>query len=305
MQAFLYLQKLVPAFGVLWNYVRFPSLRAGMRVEISGPGRFSYGRGARLGEMTRIELPVGGNVRLGNNVSVGRGVFMRPDPAGTISVGTNSRIQDGCRINGTVAVGKSCIFAPNIFISSGLHAFDVIPFLPIMIQTARRPEICRPVRISDDCFLGVNAFVAPGVTLGRGCVIGANSVVTSDLPPYSVAAGTPARVLRRRFAFEPKARIVAESDEDTPYFYDGFLADIQDGERITEGDFTLALARSNAREVHVCMSGTGDVSLGEDHQQMPVLPAVLKFDLGSNYQTKPFLAFKATAACRIRWAELR
>ena len=54
-----------------------------------------------------------------------------------------------------------------------------------------------PVRIERDCWIGANVFVFPNVTIGRHSVIGANSVVKQDIPPYSVAVGAPAKVIKR------------------------------------------------------------------------------------------------------------
>ena len=54
----------------------------------------------------------------------------------------------------------------------------------------------KPVHIGNDCWLGANVVVCPGVTIGDGCVIGAGSVVTRDVPPMSFAAGNPCRVIR-------------------------------------------------------------------------------------------------------------
>jgi acetyltransferase-like isoleucine patch superfamily enzyme len=54
-----------------------------------------------------------------------------------------------------------------------------------------------PTRVRDNVWCGVNVVITSGVTIGERCVVGANSVVTSDIPPHSIAAGAPARVLRR------------------------------------------------------------------------------------------------------------
>ena len=55
-----------------------------------------------------------------------------------------------------------------------------------------------PVTIEDDCNLGVGAIILPGVTIAQGTLVGAGAVVNKDLPPYAVAAGVPARVIRTR-----------------------------------------------------------------------------------------------------------
>ena len=98
----------------------------------------------------------------------------------------------------------------NVFVSSGRHHFDAWPALPIRVQEARRradPALraldSRTVHIGDDCWLGVNAVVQPGVTVGRGAVIGANAVVTRDVRPYSIVGGVPARPVKSRLEFTP------------------------------------------------------------------------------------------------------
>jgi len=54
-----------------------------------------------------------------------------------------------------------------------------------------------PVTIEEDCWLGTGAIVLPGVSIGRGSIIGAGAVVTKDIPPLSLAVGVPARVVRQ------------------------------------------------------------------------------------------------------------
>ena len=96
--------------------------------------------------------------------------------------------------------------------------FDALPHRPIQEQESIAPAAQRPIRIYGDCWFGINVAITPGVTVGRGCVVGANSVVTGDLPPYQVAAGNPARVIRKRLEFSPKSRIDAANEQDAPLF---------------------------------------------------------------------------------------
>jgi acetyltransferase-like isoleucine patch superfamily enzyme len=58
-------------------------------------------------------------------------------------------------------------------------------------------EFARPVTIGNDCWIGGQTTILPGVTIGNGCTIGAGSVVTKDIPPFSVAIGSPARVIKK------------------------------------------------------------------------------------------------------------
>jgi len=92
-----------------------------------------------------------------------------------------------------VEIGAHCMFANGCFISDAAHRFDD-PTEPVPWQGFTTKG---PTRISDNVWCGANVVVTSGVTIGKRCVIGANSVVTKDLPPFSVAMGAPAKVVRR------------------------------------------------------------------------------------------------------------
>ena len=128
-------------------------------------------------------------------------------------------------IMGSTRLGRSCILAPNVFVSSGTHPFRSFPELPIRRQEAlvtQDPALAalldRPVWIQDDCWLGANVVVCPGVVIGRGSVIGANAVVLQDVPPYSVVAGVPAQVVGKRLDWIPPV-LVAASAGKRPCLY--------------------------------------------------------------------------------------
>jgi acetyltransferase-like isoleucine patch superfamily enzyme len=97
-----------------------------------------------------------------------------------------------------VEIGDHCMFANGCFVTDANHRFDDLD-RPVTWQGFTSKG---PTRVGDNVWCGANVVITSGVTVGERCVIGANSVVTADLPPYSVAAGIPARVLRR---FGPEA----------------------------------------------------------------------------------------------------
>ena len=106
----------------------------------------------------------------------------------------NLTIQD----DAPVTIGDDCNFGPNVTIVTPVH-----PMLPqernaLLDKDGNPRRFCyaKPVRIGNSCWLGANVVVCPGVTIGDGCVIGAGSVVTRDIPPYTFAAGNPCRVIR-------------------------------------------------------------------------------------------------------------
>ena len=91
-----------------------------------------------------------------------------------------------------VSIGEHSMLANGCLVTDANHRFDD-PDRPVPWQGFTSKG---PTRIGDNVWCGVNVVVTSGVTVGERCVIGANSVVTSDIPPFSVAAGVPARVLR-------------------------------------------------------------------------------------------------------------
>ncbi|KAJ9629241.1 hypothetical protein H2204_008881 [Knufia peltigerae] len=91
---------------------------------------------------------------------------------------------------GLVTIGDRVMFGPGVNIYTATHETEV--------QSRRQDiEFAKEVRIGNDCWIGGCALILPGVTIGDGCTIGAGSVVTHDIPPFSVAVGSPARVIKK------------------------------------------------------------------------------------------------------------
>lgn len=88
-----------------------------------------------------------------------------------------------------VTIGDRVMFGPNVSILTATHETEV---------QSRRDDVeyAKPVTIGDDCWIGGHVVILPGVTIGEGCTIAASSVVTKSIPSWSVAMGTPARVVR-------------------------------------------------------------------------------------------------------------
>lgn len=92
----------------------------------------------------------------------------------------------------SVEIGNDVWTGHHVYVTDQNHGYED-PTRPISLQT--QPE--RAVRIGDGSWIGHGAVILPGVTIGRHVVVGANSVVTSDIPDFSVAVGSPARVIRQ------------------------------------------------------------------------------------------------------------
>lgn len=106
----------------------------------------------------------------------------------------NFTVQD----DALVTIGSDCSFGPNVTIVTPVHPLIAAERVCMLDSEGKPRRLCyaKPVVIGDNCWLGANVVVCPGVTIGANCVIGAGSVVVKDIPADSVAAGNPCRVLR-------------------------------------------------------------------------------------------------------------
>lgn len=91
----------------------------------------------------------------------------------------------------TISIGARTLVGPNCSFYSASHPLD-----PNIRNGTRGPEAGKPITIEEDCWLGGNFVVLPGVTIGKGSTVGAGSVVTKNVESYTVVAGNPARVIR-------------------------------------------------------------------------------------------------------------
>jgi acetyltransferase-like isoleucine patch superfamily enzyme len=135
-----------------------------------------------------------GRLRIGEGTLLEPGCWLTLAPQATIEIGA------GCFLNRNtmlaalerIEIGDHTMFANGCFVGDAEHRFDD-PEVPVTWQGFVGKG---PVRIGANCWLGVNVAVMGGVTIGERCVVGANSVVTRDLPAGTIAAGAPAQVIR-------------------------------------------------------------------------------------------------------------
>jgi acetyltransferase-like isoleucine patch superfamily enzyme len=171
-------------------------------------GTLPWNRARIHWEMARREAfvrwPVHGNVLealLDGRLEVGKGVLLEPNvwitapDRARVRIGAGTFLNQGVMIasHALVEIGDHCMLANGCFVSDASHRYDD-PDTPVPWQGFTSKG---PTRIGDNCWLGANVVVTSGVSIGERCVIGANSVVTRDVEPYTVAAGAPAKALRR------------------------------------------------------------------------------------------------------------
>jgi acetyltransferase-like isoleucine patch superfamily enzyme len=150
-----------------------------------------------------IRYPVEGEVLEAldeGRLTIGEGTLLEPGCWLTLAPDARIEIGAGCFLNRNtmiaaherVAIGDHTMLANGCFVGDADHRFDD-PAMPITEQGFTSKG---PVEIGANCWLGVNCAVTSGVTIGERCVVGANSVVNADLPPRTIAAGVPARVIK-------------------------------------------------------------------------------------------------------------
>lgn len=153
-----------------------------MPVDIRGKRYIDFGTGLTTGYLCRLEAYPTDNNRV-------------------LFFGENVQINDFVHIAAkeSVKIGNNVLIASKVFISDlnhGSYAGGENDIKPYSIPRLR-PETSKPVTIGDNVWLGESVMILPGVTIGEGAVVGAASVVTKDIPPFSIAVGNPARVIKQ------------------------------------------------------------------------------------------------------------
>jgi acetyltransferase-like isoleucine patch superfamily enzyme len=140
-------------------------------------------------------------VRIGKNTDIYVHPKSRDSKEFILKIGNNVHIGNyniiGAR--NSVVLEENALLGPGVIIVDHSHQYENVE-VPVKLQGVTEGG---PVRIERDCWIGANVFVLPNVTIGRHAVVGANSVVNRDIPPFSVAVGAPVRVVKR-YRFDAK-----------------------------------------------------------------------------------------------------
>jgi len=142
----------------------------------------------------RIHVEGTRNVTIKKRSRLGRNTELRTVEQGSIHLGEDTRINKGCTLvsYSSIFIDDYVIIGEYVSIRDADHGMD--PSQPMRYQN----HTCAPIHIGRDVWIGRGSCILPGVTIGEGCVIGANSVVNIDIPSYSIAAGVPAKVIKKR-----------------------------------------------------------------------------------------------------------
>lgn len=167
-----------------------PTVRVGRGVSFASSDTVTILSNSKLGDYVRVR----GNVCIGESSHI-RAFTNLDARGGSISIGNFCSLNDYCVIYGMggVVVGNQVLIATHTIFVSSNHSYQNSK-IPIRLQQI----VLREIVVEDDVWIGANCTILAGVTIGSGSVIGAGSVVNKDIPPYSVAVGVPAKIIKKR-----------------------------------------------------------------------------------------------------------
>ncbi len=164
--------RLIPRFrGILRGYFR---ISLGKNVTLNKGSLISFTGNATIGNNSLITA-IGGQIIFGKNFSGSQDVIYN------------------CDLGGKLEFGDDCLVGPRSIFRTSNHNF-----ISRKILIRNQGHTAKNIRIGNDVWIGANALVLPGVTIGSHSVIGAGSVVTKDVPEFAIAVGNPARVIKYR-----------------------------------------------------------------------------------------------------------
>lgn len=155
-----------------------------------------------------FQVQAGKNIYIGkhcalkgrHNIVLEDSVTVRPYAqiwsGGTVRIGKGSEIGERCRISiaNSLKIGEKVLLSPNVYITDCDHEYRNID-IPVIDQGITQKE--QRVSIGEGSYIGINAVIVGNVKIGRHCVVGANSIVTRDIPDYCVAVGSPAKIIKK------------------------------------------------------------------------------------------------------------
>lgn len=146
-----------------------------------------------FGPRVQLDIAPTAELRIGARTQVLQDSWLIADAGARLEIGDDVFISQHVTISGSVSIGSDTLIAAHVTILDANHVTDDA-HRPIRLQGG----VTSPIRIGRDVWIGTGVVVLPGVTIGDHAVIGANSTVTRDVPAWSIAVGSPARVLRMR-----------------------------------------------------------------------------------------------------------
>ncbi len=155
------------------------------------PFMHKKGKGSLIRRRVRLDVMPYNKFVLGKNSTI-EDFSTINNGVGDIIIGERVRIGLSNTLIGPVTVGNDIMFAQNIVASGLNHGYEDLN-LPI----SKQPVVTAPIVIEDEAWIGANAVITAGVTVGKHSIVAAGCVVVKDVPPYSIVGGNPGRILKK------------------------------------------------------------------------------------------------------------
>jgi acetyltransferase-like isoleucine patch superfamily enzyme len=167
--------------------------RISMAAYVKGTDGIRLGRKCKVHASASIDATRGGGVVFGDQVTLNRFAYVQGG-AGGVRLGNHVEINNYSIVNGTggIDIGDDTLIGPGVKLISYQHGYRG------GMTIRSQPVEAKPIRVGRDCWIGANAIVLAGVSIGDGAVVGAGAVVTRDVPPNAIVAGVPAVVIKQR-----------------------------------------------------------------------------------------------------------
>ena len=186
---------------IIAKYGLTTTIKKAMQVAIS---KIKYGRNIRIIKSCPRIIRIG-DIFFGEKFTAGIDIRLESlAEESIINFGKNVKINDYCHIGAitSITIGDDCLIGSRVTIVDHEHGFygnhsndSLTPSHPDTPPDAR-PLSGAPIVIEQNTWIGEGAVILAGVKIGKGCIIGANAVVTRDIPPYSIAVGIPAKIIK-------------------------------------------------------------------------------------------------------------
>ncbi len=177
---------------VLWMLMPRNQARPRLWVKLFvNPIKHKKGKRSLIRRRTRMDVLPFNRFELGTDSTIEDFCTIN-NGVGDVFIGDRTRIGLGDVLIGPVKVGNDVMFAQNVVLSGLNHGYEDISLPP-----SRQKVSTKPIVVEDEVWIGANAVVTSGVTLGKHSVVAAGCVVVKDVPPYSVVVGNPGKILKQ------------------------------------------------------------------------------------------------------------
>jgi acetyltransferase-like isoleucine patch superfamily enzyme len=183
-----------PALKKFVHWLLIPTGEARPRLWVKwfvNPIVHKKGRGATIKWRTRIDVLPFNKFNMGRNTVI-EDFSTINNGVGDVIIGDDTLIGMSNVLIGPVTIGNNVIFAQNIVASGLNHEYS-----DVSIPISKQKIVVSPIVVEDDCWIAANSVITSGVTIGKHSVVAGGAVVTKNVPPYSVVAGNPAKVIKK------------------------------------------------------------------------------------------------------------